>query len=531
MKKLLPLLVFLLVAGLGLSMTAVVYRAEINAEQKRFEVAATEAVENIKQRLNQHVAILMSTRSLMRANKGLVNGEAFQRFVAGLDIENMHAGVQGIGYAQYINSGSEFIAEFRLKDNYGVEINVWPETEQTKRAAIVLLEPENARNHAALGYDMFSEEIRRVAMVSAIQTGELRATAPVELVQEITAEKQAGFLLYLPFGRSDTENLTDNAIEGFVYAPFRAGDLHFSAIDAAKKQPVALRSTDGDTELYRSADFDPANADYGVIKQLEIGGRTWDVELHETQNFYHGFPHLSSLVLGALSGVLAFALAVATVAQQNAIRQAHEVKRVVEDALKEKDMLLQEMRHRIKNSIARVLAIARQTGANSDNLTQFQESFNARLHAMANSQDLLTRNKWARADLHELLSQELKQVFGAELENCTLNGDKVELSETITQAVGLAAHEMATNALKYGGVADPGGRLDVTWEVFGKRKTRTLRLFWEESSPTALKPTDKKGFGTRLIDANITGELGGTIIRRFEDNGLHAEIVIPLGKS
>jgi CHASE1-domain containing sensor protein len=531
MKKFLPLLVFLMVAGLGLSMTAVVYRAEVNAEQRRFEVAATEAVENIRQRLNQHVALLMSTRSLMRANKGLVNGNAFRRFVDGLDIKNKHAGIQGIGYAQYINTGAEFIAEFRIKDNYDIDRKVWPETDQSKRAAIVLLEPDDARNHAALGFDMFSEERRRGAMINAIHSGELRATAPVELVQEITAQKQSGFLLYLPFGRPDTSNQTDNAVEGFVYAPFRAGDLHLSAIEPDKMQTVALRSMDGDIELYRSPDYDPSNADYGVIKKLEIGGRTWDIELHETPYFYQGFAHLSSLVLGALSGILAFALAVATIAQQNAIRQAHEVKRVVEDTLKEKDMLLQEMRHRIKNSIARVLAIARQTGSNSENLEEFQKSFNARLHAMANSQDLLTRSKWARADLHELLSSELQQVFGAELENCTLSGDKVELNETITQAVGLAAHEMATNALKYGGVADPGGRLDVTWEVFGKRKTRTLRLFWEESSPTALKPTDKKGFGTRLIDANITGELGGTIIRRFEDNGLHAEIVIPLGKS
>ena len=531
MKKFLPLMVFALVASIGLSMTAVVFNAEQETQNKRFELAANEAVDNIRQRLNQHIALLLSTRSLLNANQGLVNGEAFRRFVRGVDIINKHAGVQGIGYAQFINVGEENASEQKLLDNYELVREVWPETTEQQRSPIVLLEPQDERNKTALGFDMYHEERRRAAMIRAIRTGELSATAPVELVQEITKHKQSGFLLYLPFGQIDASTVVGEDVKGFVYAPFRAGDLHISAIDQPNMQTVAFRTTDNGHLLYEAASYAPDDAQHFLTKELEVGGRTWQIELHETKAFYGSFQHLSSLVLGSLSGILACALAIATLAQQNAVRQAHEVKRVVEEALGQKEMLLQEMRHRIKNSIARVLAIARQTGANSNDIKEFLESFNARLHAMATSQDLLTRSKWARADLEQLLSSELKQVFGEELEHCTFSGPTVELNEKATQAVGLACHELATNALKYGGVAEPGGKLEVTWQLFKQKKNKVIRLFWEESSPSAQMPTDRKGFGTKLIDANIQGELGGTIIRTFKDQGLEAEIIIPMVSS
>ncbi|MGJ8530016.1 CHASE domain-containing protein [Maritalea sp.] len=531
MKKILPVLVFALVASIGLSMTGVVFNAERETQQKRFEIAANQAVEKVSQRLNQHVALLLSTRSLLKANQGLLNGAAFRRFVAGLDIQNKHAGVQGIGYAQFMRVGDEPLAEVKLKYIYDIERKVFPQTDQEMRSVIILLEPFNERNKAALGFDMYHELTRRAAVDRALQTGKMAATAPVELVQEITEQKQAGFVLYLPFGSADISKDTETDVEGFVFAPFRAGDLHLSAMDSEKQQTVTFRTSDNGEELFQAVNFAPDSANLHVSKELEIGGRKWQIELHETASFYNEFPHFSSLVLGAISGVLAFALAIAAVAQQNAITQAHEVKRLVEASLKQKEMLLQEMQHRIKNSIARILAIARQTGSNSRDLSEFQESFSARLQAMAASQDALTRSKWGRADLEKLLSSELRQVFGEESEHYELKGQPVELNEKATQAIGLVFHELATNALKYGGVTEPGSRLDVSWQIHGRRKNRILRLFWEETSPGPQKPVTKKGFGSKLIDANIKSELGGEVLRTFTDSGLHAEIVIPLHRS
>lgn len=531
MKRFLPLIVFVLVTGLGIGMTAVVYQAELNAEQKRFEILAAEAVDSLQARLRQHIALLFATRSLFAATDGEVDGKAFKRFVAGLDINDKYAGIQGIGYARFIETGDEIKAQLDISTNYALGRAVWPETDQEYRTPIVLLEPQDERNKAALGFDMFQEPSRRAAMMRALQSGETTASAPVELVQEITSHKQAGFLVFLPFGRSDEATIVEDEVRGFVYAPFRAGDLHLAALSKQETRKVELKTSDGEDLMFQTANFDLENAGYEVSREVEFAGRIWTVELHETPIFYQSaFPHLSSLILGTLSAILAFALAIATVAQQNAVRQAHEVKRVVEDTLKEKEMLLQEMRHRIKNSIARVLAISRQTANGANTIEEFAESFTARLHAMSKSQDLLTRSKWQRADLETLLNAEIEQVFGDSTEHYKLDGPKTELNEQATQAIGLVCHELATNALKYGGVTEPGGKLEVNWKVSGKKAKKRLHLNWREHATTPSAPSEKKGFGTKLIDANIRGELGGSIDRTFDERGLLVVIEIPLSR-
>lgn len=530
MKRYLSLFVFLLVSSLGIGMTTVVYRAEINAEQQRFEILADEAVDQLQERLRQHIALLSSTRALFIATNGEVDGKSFEQFVAGLGINDKYAGIQGIGYARFIKTGDELDAQLDISKNYALGRAVWPETDQEYRTPIVLLEPQDDRNKTALGFDMFQEPSRRAALMRALQSSEAAASKPVELVQEITANKQAGFLVYLPFGRSDASTIVNEEVRGFIYAPFRAGDLHIAAFAARDSQKVAIKTSDNGQPLFTTADFNPQNASYAVARDLEFAGRAWTVELHEIDAFYDRFPHLSSLVLGTLSAILAFALAVAIVAQQNAVRQANEVKRLVEDTLNEKEMMLQEMRHRIKNSIARVLAIARQTEKGAENMEEFSKSFSARLHAMAKSQDLLTRSKWQRADLHALIAAELEQVFGDNSEDYQIDGPKVQLNEQATQAIGLVCHELATNALKYGGISEADGRLTVEWRVSGKRKLKMLHLEWKEQSPNADAPTEKKGFGTKLIDANIRGELRGNINREYGENGLLVTIEFPLGQ-
>jgi two-component sensor histidine kinase len=109
-----------------------------------------------------------------------------------------------------------------------------------------------------------------------------------------------------------------------------------------------------------------------------------------------------------------------------------------------------------------------------------------------------------------------------------LSGPPIELNETATQALGLTFHELATNALKYGEAGNDGGTLDVEWEVRRTGKQRTLALSWSERGRSGYSAPSKTGFGTKLIDMNITRELGGTIIRDFHDDGLRIDIEVPL---
>nr|WP_272213018.1 sensor histidine kinase [Marinicella sp. W31]MDC2878956.1 sensor histidine kinase [Marinicella sp. W31] len=232
-------------------------------------------------------------------------------------------------------------------------------------------------------------------------------------------------------------------------------------------------------------------------------------------------------MVGSVALLLAVALALATQWQLRALAAAREVQRVTQKSLQERELMLQEMKHRIKNSIARVLAIARQTAFHAEGLEQFMESYSARLQAMSTAQDVLTRSRWQRADLKELLTKELEQVFGDTGSHYEISGPSAELDEKATQAFSLTFHELATNALKYGGMAESNGTLEVSWSYEATGPARKLKLIWREHGNKAVATPERKGFGTRLIDANIIGELQGTIERLYGDNGLTVEIVFP----
>jgi two-component sensor histidine kinase len=259
-----------------------------------------------------------------------------------------------------------------------------------------------------------------------------------------------------------------------------------------------------------------------------VAGRKWTVLFRPTSAFSVPSSRAIPVMLGLFGLLLAGAIALVARYQERAYDAVSQLHETTEKSLLEKDLMLQEMKHRIKNSIARVLAIARQTAARATDIGDFSASFSARLQAMAASQDMLTRSRWQKADLGDLLRIELGQVFGKDLPNGLLEGPSVLLDETTTQALGLTFHELATNALKYGDVNNLVDSIRIDWKVEGPPRNRKLALNWQESGQTKLTPPLQAGFGTKLIDMNITRELGGHITRDFRNEGLKVSILIPL---
>lgn len=531
-----PVLVFVITAAIGLALTWFVYQATEANTIARFERIASEAANRVTLRVEKHVSLLVATRALFEATGGIVGHNSFRGFVSGLGIKGRYDGVQGVGFAKAIRTDSERNEEANLREN-GIDIKVWPDTDQRVRTPIVLLEPDNLRNLAALGYDMFSEPRRRAAMMRAAETGQAIASAPVELVQEITTDKQTGFLVYLPFADEylpQPDSLgTDLPVGGFVYAPFRAGDLHAAALSSAPNLPVYIETfdvTEGKEEpLYRSTGSasPPVSRFYSVDRPVELLGRQWLFRVIATPSFSRANGWIFAVVVGSISLLLALTLATAARSQQKAAEVSRRLQNVLEKNLEDKDLMLNEMKHRIKNALSRVLAISRQTAANSQSLESFSESFSARLEAMSAAQDLLTRGRGQTVDLRELLEKELQQIFGLVIENDRISGGPVKLNERGTQALGLTFHELATNALKYGGVGDTGGDLTVEWDYVDANGERKLNILWSETSNRTVSEPETVGFGSRLIQASIEGELGGTIDRKFSDSGMSVRITIP----
>lgn len=533
LRKFLPFVIFLVIAAGSLAAAVLSYRTADEAGRIKFQAVVDDAQGRISARIEMHLALLRATLSLFEARGGVLSRTELDRFVDGLRIDESYPGIRGIGYAMLVPADDVDAAEARLRSEIGTMVEVWPEeTDQSLRTPIILLTPLDERNRAAIGYDMYSDPVRRAAMQAALETGTPQASGIVRLVQGMGEGEYTGFLIYLPLLKGPSGEQGREAA-GFVYAPFRAGDLFNAALARVPLLPVSVEIHDGtdvgDNPFFVSAA--PPSPDFGrdhtVLRQFEVAGRPWTAQFRPTSAFADPVSPMIAVLIGALGLLLGTALALLVSYQQKAVAASDALRQASEHGIAERDLMLQEMKHRIKNSITRVLAIARQTAANSEDIQAFSNSFSARMQAMAASQDMLTRSRWQKADLRELLSIELKQVFGTELDEAMLNGPAIQVDETTTQALGLTFHELATNALKYGSVLHADGELRVDWSVGERRGQRRLVIVWSERGAVVVAHSERKGFGTRLIDMNITRELDGTIDRHFGEDGLRVTIDIP----
>ncbi len=194
-------------------------------------------------------------------------------------------------------------------------------------------------------------------------------------------------------------------------------------------------------------------------------------------------------------------------------------------------VLLDELNHRVKNTLATVQSIASQTLRNSPEPIRFREAFESRLLALSKTHDLLTRNAWREADLDALLEQELTPYRRESDPRIVLDGPAIRLPARVAINLGLVIHECVTNAAKYGALSTPQGRLHVAWGVEERDGSLHLRLVWHESHGPHVTEPARFGFGSRLIRRSIEGELDGRLVMSFAAGGLVAELTFPIGEA
>ncbi|ESZ44041.1 CHASE domain-containing protein [Mesorhizobium sp. RSR565B] len=537
MKKFFPILAFIAVALISLTMAGFAYFATQEAARIKFEATADDALNRIESRIDLHLSLLRSTQALFDARNGEISGSEFKAFFSALDVDNNFAGLRGIGYLRLAKTGDEAAVERDMLRDRGAAHTVYPDTTQPWRTPVVLFEPLDPANESTIGYDMFTEPVRREAIEKAMADDAQHASGLVQLGQDTgAAQTFTGFLVFVRLNvetAPDGINASRSSTSGLLYAAFRARDLFQTALSRTPLLPVNTAVYDGtadaDNLLFQSET--PPVASFGdrllVTRKIIVAGRPWTVLFRPTSAFSQPSSRAIPVMLGLFGLLLAGAIALVARYQERAYDAKSLLHETTEKSLLEKDLMLQEMKHRIKNSITRVLAIARQTAAQATDVKEFSTSFSARLQAMAASQDMLTRSRWQKADLGDLLRIELGQVFGKELPEGILSGPQVLLDERTTQALGLTFHELATNALKYGEAGNSVGALKVDWSFEGRGSERMLVLNWREAGQKELEAPAKTGFGTKLIDLNVTRELRGAIARDFRIDGLTVEIRIP----
>jgi PAS domain S-box-containing protein len=181
-----------------------------------------------------------------------------------------------------------------------------------------------------------------------------------------------------------------------------------------------------------------------------------------------------------------------------------------------KEMLLNESRHRIKNTLAIVQAIAGQTLRSTP--PPEREAFQARLHALGGAHELLTSDHWDQAPLRELVDHAVKPFGSGQDRRFIIDGPEISLPARTSLMLTLCLHELATNAAKYGALSNGTGQVHIAWEPIDNSGRQRLRLAWRESGGPPVKIPARKGFGSLLIESSFAGEGESSI--EFAPGGL-----------
>ncbi len=466
-----------------------------------------------------------------------VNREEFRSYVESVRLTEKYPGIQGISFNPILRGAAEKAAhESAVRRKDLPDYTVIPAGDRDVYAPVQFIEPMNVRNERALGFDIYSESNRRAAAQQAIVDGSPSLTSKLKLVQEDANGEldliQAGVLLVFPvyFGGN-----TGSDPDGLIVSVFRMGDLMQSISEHAGNQfgsHVNVTLYDGatatpDNILYATPNSFSAGS-YRTEGTLRLFNKEWLFETTSTQTFDESRANDSSIIIlgaGILVSLLLTSLAWGQAARNLESRRA-TAKLTASNARIE--FLMREINHRSKNLLSLVLVIARQTGKGDP--SQFASSFSERLRALATSQDLLVKSRWREVALDALLHSQLSHFADLIGTRIHIVGDHIGLSAANAQTLGMAIHELATNASKYGALANDTGTILITWEEMQSDNVSEFRMSWVERNGPPITAPESSGFGVKVSETMVKIALAGVIETKFDPAGFEWHLLCPLDR-
>ncbi|QND68888.1 PAS domain-containing protein [Mesorhizobium loti] len=184
----------------------------------------------------------------------------------------------------------------------------------------------------------------------------------------------------------------------------------------------------------------------------------------------------------------------------------------------QRKLLVNELNHRVKNTLAVVQSIASQTLRNATSLPEAGRALASRLVSLAKAHDILTQENWSGADLRDVVTTALS--LHADADRFQLSGDSVWLSPTLALSLSLGFHELTTNAIKYGALSGKDGTVSICWTVSGQAGRRRVRIEWRELDGPPVPAFKRKGFGTRMLERLLGPSSAGNVTITFDPTGL-----------
>lgn len=277
-----------LIASLLLTAVATYSAAKLFLTRDRLHF--DKGVAHTKQALEQRIKTYMDMLYLggaLYASTGHFTRSAFHDYVTALRLDARYPGIQGIGFSLRVAPDEIEELSRRMREEGLLDFRIWPE-DGLERHAIIYLEPLDSRNQRAIGYNMFSDPVRRAAMETARDSGAAAASGKVTLKQESGEETQPGFLIYYPVFQGgiipDSLEGRRRDLAGFVYSPFRSGDLFRGVLGDEEKLTVDFRVIDGTNRVSESVLYQSPGMSRGTKprfkdqSEIQIAGRTWTME-------------------------------------------------------------------------------------------------------------------------------------------------------------------------------------------------------------------------------------------------------------
>jgi two-component sensor histidine kinase len=190
-------------------------------------------------------------------------------------------------------------------------------------------------------------------------------------------------------------------------------------------------------------------------------------------------------------------------------------------------VLINELNHRVKNTLAVVQAMAAQTMRAGTSAELAGRAFTSRLIALASAHDVLARDNWDGADIADIVSQLVKAHQTEGTDRFRIDGAPVRVPPRLAVSVAMTLHELATNATKYGALSNDTGTVTIRWRV-EEREGGTLALEWREADGPRVSEPTRRGFGSRLIEHQLGSEPGSTVTLRYEPSGVYFAFTAPL---
>ena len=517
-----PLAIFLLVAAVTVLSVFSIERGERVRQGAELQRQAQLMVSAVERRAYSNSSFLRAGAALFGAQNE-ITATLFRQFVSELRLDADYRGAEGIGWAPAISASQ--VGQFEQQLNLGKVglTRIQPTLEERDRRQLVpilYLQPDTLRNRRALGFDMYSEPVRRGAMDQATRTVRPTASGRVILKQEGGAEEN-GFLIYMPVFDGAGPGRT---LKGFVYSPFNASQFLESAAELSTSSEASVRLYDiMDGERLLLAETSGwAKDGETVSREVDLANRRMLVVVQSNRE----------AALSPLSMItLLFGLAVASlllVVARLLTQQAQEDSRSLEWFAQQnsiRNSLTRELNHRVKNTLANVLSIVSLTRRRAVSLDEFAEGIDNRIRALSATHDLLTQSEWGTTPVLSVILVELAPYTNERDHEVVTEGPDVELAPNDALSLGLAVHELATNAAKYGALSMPGGKVSIVWQLVNES---LARIEWVESNGPKVDLPQKRGFGTDLIEKIVAHELRHPVELEFHPEGVRCTLLVPV---